>query len=120
MSHTIIGNVGVRVADQERALEFYTKTLGFEVRRDVPFGDGRWIEVGPPGGQTTIALIKEDVPSGIRLFTEDAKAMHARLKASGADADDEIMDLGDVPPMFTVRDSEGNTLIIVGIGQGNE
>lgn len=120
MSRTIIGNIGVRVADQERALEFYTKTLGFEVRRDVAFGDGRWIEVGPPGGQTTIALINQEVPDGIRLFTQDAAGLHAKLKASGADTDEEIMDTGYAPPMFTVRDSEGNTLIIVGIGPGNE
>jgi len=31
--------------------------LGFEERRDVPFGPGmRWIEVEPPGSSTSIAL----------------------------------------------------------------
>jgi hypothetical protein len=39
-------NVIVPVADQDRALRFYTEALGLEKRVDVPFGEGnRWIEV---------------------------------------------------------------------------
>jgi catechol 2,3-dioxygenase-like lactoylglutathione lyase family enzyme len=55
---TRIGTVLVPVSDQDRALRFYTKTLGFETRIDGEFGDGgRWIEVPPPGAETTIALV---------------------------------------------------------------
>ena len=55
---TRIGTVIVPVADQDRALEFYVGTLGFEVRLDTPFGPGmRWIEVAPPGAETTLALV---------------------------------------------------------------
>ena len=46
---TGVGTVGIPVTDQDRALEFYVGTLGFETRRDVPVGAGRWIEVAPPG-----------------------------------------------------------------------
>jgi catechol 2,3-dioxygenase-like lactoylglutathione lyase family enzyme len=43
-----VGTVGVPVTDQDRALEFYLGTLGFEKRMDAPFGGGmRWIEVAP-------------------------------------------------------------------------
>jgi catechol 2,3-dioxygenase-like lactoylglutathione lyase family enzyme len=45
---TGVGSVGVPVTDQDRAVEFYVGQLGFEKRRDIPFGDGRWIEVSPP------------------------------------------------------------------------
>jgi catechol-2,3-dioxygenase len=39
-----IGVVVIPVTDQERALEFYVDTLGFEKRADVPFGNGyRWV-----------------------------------------------------------------------------
>jgi catechol 2,3-dioxygenase-like lactoylglutathione lyase family enzyme len=38
---THIGTVLVPVADQDRALAFYTGTLGFEVRLDAEFGAGR-------------------------------------------------------------------------------
>ena len=53
-----MGTVIVPVTDQDRALEFYVGTLGFEVRIDGPFGDGgRWLEVAPPGAATTLALV---------------------------------------------------------------
>ena len=38
---TGLATVAVPVTDQDRALEFYVGQLGFETRRDVPFGDGR-------------------------------------------------------------------------------
>ena len=52
---TQVGTVIVPVSDQDRALEFYVGTLGFEMRMDAPFGDGgRWVEVGPPGAAKLI------------------------------------------------------------------
>jgi len=35
-----VGGVAVPVSDQDRVLRFYVDTLGFEVRLDVPMGDG--------------------------------------------------------------------------------
>ena len=41
-------------------------------------------------------------------------ADHATLKAAGVDIDDEVSRWGGpVPPMFWVRDPDGNSLIIV-------
>ena len=110
---TGVGTVGVPVTDQDRALEFYVGTLGFEKRRDLPFGPGRWIEVAPPGSQTTIALVPAGVPTGIRLATRDATADHNALQAGGVDVDLEIMRVPDAPAMFSLRDPDGNTLILV-------
>jgi catechol 2,3-dioxygenase-like lactoylglutathione lyase family enzyme len=116
---TQLRTVGVPVTDQDRALGFYVGKLGFEKRLDGPFGDGRrWIEVGPPGATTTIALVpaREGAPAGvetgIRFATEDADADHADLRARGVDADDVLRWQG-VPPMFTFRDQDGNGLTIV-------
>jgi predicted enzyme related to lactoylglutathione lyase len=53
---TDVRTVGVPVTDQDRSLEFYAETLGFEVRRDASFGGMRWIEVAPVGATTSIAL----------------------------------------------------------------
>ncbi len=116
-----VGNVGIHVADQDRALAFYQAVLGFEVRRDMPFGGGgRWLEVAPPGGATSIALlaahdqVEVGVDTGIRLFTADADGDHAALLAQGVDVDAEILRMGEsVPPMFTFRDPDGNTLYVV-------
>ena len=50
--------VGVPVSDQDKALTFYTETLGFETKMDAEIGPGmRWVEVEPPGSTTAIALI---------------------------------------------------------------
>ncbi len=117
---TQVGTVGVPVTDQERAAAFYVDTLGFEKRLDAPFGDGnRWIEVAPPGSATTIALAPQrpggpsGTDTGIRLTTEDADADHADLGARGVDTDPEVLRWPGVPPMFSFRDPDGNTLYIV-------
>jgi catechol 2,3-dioxygenase-like lactoylglutathione lyase family enzyme len=115
---THIGTVIVPVADQDAALAFYTGTLGFETRIDAPFGPGqRWIEVAPPGAETSIALVARDsAPAGIEvsLATESAAGDHAELRARGVDADAELLQFGEeVPPMFTFRDPDGNRFRIV-------
>lgn len=116
-----VGTVMVPVNDRDRALEFYVGMLGFEKRTDTAYGDGnRWVEVAPPGGATTIALVPpmEEMPAGIEtrigLTSEDIDADHASLRARGVDADDEVMRMGDpVPPMFFFRDPDGNRFLLV-------
>jgi catechol 2,3-dioxygenase-like lactoylglutathione lyase family enzyme len=111
--------VAIPVSDQERALAFYTGTLGFEVRRDAAFGAGqRWIEVAPRGAETTVALppahpgVQPGVDTGIRLATGDATAAHRALTTAGVDVD-EVLNFPGAPPMFFLRDPDGNTLVIV-------
>jgi catechol 2,3-dioxygenase-like lactoylglutathione lyase family enzyme len=117
-----VGRVALSVADTDRAIDFYVGTLGFEKVVDVPMGpDMRWVEVAIPGAETTIALApppegKEAGGSetGICLDTSDVDGAHAALKAAGADVDDEVSRYGGpVPPMFWLRDPDGNSLIVV-------
>jgi len=114
-----IANVGIPVHSTESTLAFYVDTLGFEVRRDATFGPGlRWVEVAPSGSSTTIALAPAQgetggVDTGIRLMTQDVPALHSHLKGSGVDVDADILNVPGVPPMFSFRDPEGNTLYIV-------
>jgi catechol 2,3-dioxygenase-like lactoylglutathione lyase family enzyme len=115
---THIGTVVVPVADQDRALEFYVGTLGFETRIDAPFGPGRrWVEVAPPGAATSIALVPRDsAPDGIEvsLATRSAESDHAQLRARGVEADAELIRMAQgVPPMFTFRDPDGNPFRMV-------
>ena len=52
--------------------------------------------------------------TGICLDTSDVDADHAALKAAGVDVDEQVTRWGDpVPPMFWLRDPDGNALIIV-------
>lgn len=115
-----IGTVAVPVTDQDRAVEFYVGTLGLDLRMDTPVEQlgGRWIVVAPPAAVTTIALQPASearpagVETGIRLTTGDAAALHAELRERGVDVG-ELMAWPGVPPMFTFRDPDGNTLVVV-------
>jgi catechol 2,3-dioxygenase-like lactoylglutathione lyase family enzyme len=109
-----IGTVLVPVADQGRALRFFTETLGFETRIDGEFGGGeRWIEVAPPGAETTLALVDSQA-NEVSFATDDADAAHAALRASGVDTDPEVLRLAEgVPPMFAFRDQDGNRYRVV-------
>jgi lactoylglutathione lyase len=52
-----IGAVSIYVADQDLALAFWIERAGFELRFSAPMGsEGRWIEVGPPGSESSIVL----------------------------------------------------------------
>jgi catechol 2,3-dioxygenase-like lactoylglutathione lyase family enzyme len=120
---TEIGRVALPSPDQEKALQFFRDTLGFEVRMDETFADGqmRWIEVVPPASSTAVAIAPpppggdgKPVDSGIVISTTDIEADHQALKEAGVDVDDEIMrNTPPVPPMFFVRDPNGNSLLIV-------
>jgi catechol 2,3-dioxygenase-like lactoylglutathione lyase family enzyme len=122
---TLVGKIGtvvIPVSDQDREIDFYVNTLGFEKRADIPFANGyRWVEVAPPGADTTIALAPppEGRPSGNRetgigLYTEDIDALHAELSSAGVDIDAEVSRMGDpVPPLCWLRDPEGNSVMVV-------
>src|ERR671937_209258 len=104
----------VPVSDQDRALEFYLDKLGFEKRTDTPYGEGeRWVEVAPPGAETTVALVppREGESAGIQTRTgftsEDVDADHPTLRARGVDTDPEVRRRGTrVPTMVFFRDQD--------------
>ena len=117
-----VGRVCVTVADTVRALDFYVGKLGFEKVVDEPMGPGmRWVEVSVAGTETTIALAPPPqgqpaggTQTGICLDTTDVDGAHAALKEARADVDDEVTRYGGpVPPMFWLRDPDGNSLIVV-------
>jgi len=47
------------VQDQDKALEFYTETLGFVKKHDVPSGEYRWITLVSPEEQKGTELLLE-------------------------------------------------------------
>jgi lactoylglutathione lyase len=116
---TGVHTIGIPVSDQDRALDFYVGSLGFEKRMDAAMGGGRrWIVVAPRGAAVSVALIRsrEDLPpgveTGIRFLATDADAVHADLAAGGVDVD-EVLRWPGVPPMFAFRDADGNGMEIV-------
>src|SRR5947208_15534203 len=95
MNITQLGRVIIPVSDQDKALEFYTGKLDFEVRADAPMGDGnRWLEVAPTGSSASVALMppREGAPHNDQAFlvfgTTDLDADHAALKYRSKDVSD--------------------------------
>jgi lactoylglutathione lyase len=117
---TRINTVSLYVADQERSLKFYADVLGFEVRTDALMGPmGRWIEVAPPGAQTTLVLSdaagfgKQDqigASADITFRCDDVFALHKSLTASGANVSEpEKQDWGT---FVHVTDPDGHTFVV--------
>lgn len=114
-----VGRVMIPVPNQDEAIAFYTDVLGFSLAADVPYGEGeRWVEVAPPGGGTTLALVPPQgqfTPgmTGVALDSSGVKELHDQLKSAGVDVDDVMGGDGTVPPLFFFRDRHGNHLMIV-------
>ena len=84
--------VSIPVKDQERALEFYTKKLGFTVATDQAFGAQRWIELKIPGADTKVVLFtppgQEDRIGGFQplvFWTDNVEKTHEELRARGVE-----------------------------------
>ncbi len=89
----------VLVDDQAKALDFYTRVLGFEKKHQVPMGEFAWITVVSPQARDGVELVLEpDQHPAARPFKEalvadgipftaftvdDVEAEHARLTAAG-------------------------------------
>lgn len=89
----------ILVADQQHALEFYTRVLGFLPKQDIPIGEFRWLTVVSPDAPDGTELVLEPnanpaaqifqaalVEQGIPLTAfavDDVAAEHARLSALG-------------------------------------
>jgi predicted enzyme related to lactoylglutathione lyase len=76
--------VQVWVHDQDEALAFYTDKLGMELREDVTvpeMGNFRWVAVGPPGQDVSLALLA--IP-GPPVFEEETQKQVQEVLAKGA------------------------------------
>jgi len=82
----------IPVADQDRALAFYTEKLGFRLQTDQPFdGKQRWVELSIPGADTRVVLFSfDDGPKpgstmNVTFGTDDVEATYRELKAKGVE-----------------------------------
>jgi predicted enzyme related to lactoylglutathione lyase len=88
-----VQTISIPVTDQDRALDFYVNTLGFEKRSDEPMSpEERWVVVAPAGGQTGIMLSKANASgSGLPIgqftsfifYSADMEGTCAELEAKG-------------------------------------
>jgi predicted enzyme related to lactoylglutathione lyase len=91
----------VYVDDQEKALQFYTKVLGFAKKSDFSNGPYRWLTVASPedpdGNELQLALnnnpaakayqqaLFQQGQPAVMFFTDDVKGDYERFKARGAE-----------------------------------
>ncbi|GJM18045.1 MAG: hypothetical protein DHS20C14_02580 [Phycisphaeraceae bacterium] len=102
----------VPVDDQEKALRFYTETLGFQKKHDIPMGEHRWITVvspeDPDGTELCLepdehpavkpfksALVKDGIPF-TSFAVRDIAAEHQRLKSLGVRFTQPSIDYGTI------------------------
>src|SRR3954453_7284991 len=69
----------VYVLDQDRAKEFYTEKLGFEVREDQRMGNFRWLTVAPKT-QPDAAIILMPIAEGPMMDQESAEMLRTLQK----------------------------------------
>ncbi len=104
------------VQDQDKALAFYTETLGFVKKHDIPLGKFRWI-----------AVVSPENPDGTELLLEPndhpaAKSYQSKIASEGipatmfgvADIHAEHQRLLDLGVKFTMKPTNmGESIIAV-------
>ncbi|MXY25850.1 MAG: VOC family protein [Acidobacteria bacterium] len=117
----------VPVDDQRKALRFYTETLGFQLKHNIPLGEHAWITVvseeAPEGTQLVLepdahpavrpfkrALVEDGIP-WTSFAVDDVEAEHERLLARGVRFVQPPTDLGTVI-VAVFDDSCGNLIQI--------
>ena len=122
-----IHSVVLVVSDQDVALDFYTRILGWEKREDNQMApDYRFLVVVPPGHATGVVLGPEHIhgrpapgpdqpkDTDIYLVTDDLAADYERWTAAGVvfDMAPEMMPWGELGARFV--DPFGNRFFITG------
>lgn len=118
----------VFVDDQERALDFYTRVLGFSKKEDVPVGEDRWLTVvSPDAPDGTELLLEPDSHPAVRPFKDalvddgipytsfavgDVRQEFERLRELGVRFTQEPVDMGPVTTAV-FDDTCGNLIQIV-------
>ena len=118
----------VPVDDQAKALRFYTETLGFRKKHDIPLGEHRWLTVvspeDPSGTELALepdehpavkpfksALVEDGIPF-TAFEVRDVAAEHKRLEGLGVRFTQQPTEMGSmVTAVFD--DTCGNLIMIV-------
>jgi predicted enzyme related to lactoylglutathione lyase len=117
----------VYVLDQDEALDFYTRVLGFEKRTDAPMEHMRWLTtqpdleinlmaLGPPLPPEDVEPLRELVAKGsmgaVIFTTDDCRGWFERVVAAGAEIMQEPMQQSYGVIDCAFRDPSGNHLRI--------
>ncbi len=109
----------IPVRDQDRALDFYTKKLGFTVVTDQPYNDRqRWIELRIPGAETRVVLFTPEGHedrigsfTGISFQADDTEGTYQVLSKRGVEFVQKP-EKADWGPAAIFKDPDGNTFVL--------
>lgn len=126
-----LGNVVLVVNDQAKALDFYTRVIGFEKRAELsaprtPPETPHWITVAPKGQDIEISLfqvgsspdpatsqLKPGTGPQWNLATDDCRGDFKRLKVQGVAFDQPEPVEQPWGIQATLRDPDGNTFSLL-------
>ncbi|MGL4311172.1 MAG: VOC family protein [Paracoccaceae bacterium] len=126
MGATRINFTSIPVVDQDRAIGFYTRHLGFSVQVDVPYAeDWRWVFLTLPeaGTKLTFSRASELQVTGVPalcLVCDSVDAEADRLRAAGVAITDGPSDAPWAAPVryLMIRDSENNLVLLESLKEG--
>ena len=110
--------ISIPTRDQDRALDFYTRALGFRVATDQPFGEQRWIELSIPGAETKVVLFtppghEERIGGFMNMawVADDVQKTYDELVAKGVEfAQPPKTEHWGTSAIF--KDPDGNTFVL--------
>lgn len=129
-----IGGVVIMVSDQAQAVKFYTEKVGFDIRLNVPFFGGKWIEIAPKDSESTLSIMEPNAQlmtpeeleiarknigrnTGVWFYTSDIQSTYEDLKSKGVDiTKPEKQEWGGI--MSLVRDLDGNVFTLLSSPEG--
>ncbi|HXV88540.1 MAG TPA: VOC family protein [Nitrososphaeraceae archaeon] len=129
-----IGGVVIMVSDQARAVKFYAEKVGFDIRLNVPFFGGKWIEIAPKDSESTLSIMEPNsqlMPpeeleiarknigrnTGVWFYTSDIQSTYEDLKSKGVDiTKPEKQEWGGI--MSLVKDLDGNIFTLLSSPDG--
>jgi lactoylglutathione lyase len=88
---TNIATVAVYVDDQQKAKNFWTEKVGFEVKAEFPMGPNAfWLEVAPPNAESHLVLYPksmmpghENMKASIVFKCKNIMELYENMKAKG-------------------------------------
>ncbi|OUM97609.1 MAG: glyoxalase [Paenibacillaceae bacterium ZCTH02-B3] len=118
-----LGQVMLYVDNQDQSKAFWTEKLGFQVIAEEDNGGGmRWIEIAPPGAETTIVLqnksfvakVEPDMNLGtpsMMFYTDNAEKLRNDLKSKNV----KVGDIMEIPAgkVFNFADDEENYFAVM-------
>ena len=129
-----IGGVVIMVSDQAQAVKFYTEKIGFDIRTNVPFFGGKWIEVAPKDSESTLSIMEPNSQlmspeefeiakknigrnTGVWFYSSNIQSTYEELQSKGVSiTKPEKQEWGGI--MSLVKDLDGNIFTLLSSPEG--